>query len=215
MLWILLITTALSRTLKMPATVYVEDPPLKTNLSRVEVVDALEKSAAEWEVLGSTVDFKIVDNRNAADVLVSWTMSSHLPQGTWGYTTTWPGGTDDKAIDSSLVELRSDCDWKDADALDLQSTLTHELGHALGFQHSDVYEDTMYFSLSPGDLSKRSLTSRDRSRVRHAYPRGLFGCGGITRTTLICEDLSCAEMLFDDVQCCDDVFFDLLQPPEY
>ena len=215
MLWILLITTALSRTLKMPATVYIEDPPLKTNLSRVEVVDALEKSAAEWEVLNSTVDFKIVDNRNAADVLVSWTMSSHLPQGTWGYTTIWPNGSDDKAIDSSLVELRSDCDWKAVDALDLQSTLTHELGHALGFHHSDVYEDTMYFSLIPGDLSKRSLTHRDRARVRHAYPRGLFGCGGITRTALICEDLACAEMLFDDDQCYDDVFFDLLQPPAY
>jgi predicted Zn-dependent protease len=213
MLWILFITTALSRTLKMPATVYIEDPPPQTNLSRAEVIRALEKSAAEWEVLNSTVDFKIVDNLMTADVRIIWTATSHLPLRIWGYTAVWPIGEEGKAIDISIIKLRSDCDWKDADALDLQSTLTHELGHALGFQHSDVYEDTMYFSLRPGDLSKRSLTSRDRSRVRHAYPRGLFGCGRITRTTLICEDLSCAEMLFDDVQCCDDVIFEILYTP--
>jgi predicted Zn-dependent protease len=213
MLWILLITTALSRTLKMPATVYIEEPPPRTNLSRAEVLDALEKSTSEWEVLNSTVDFKIVDNLMSADVRIIWTETSHLPLSIWGYTTIWPIGGEGKAIDISIIKLRSDCDWKDADALDLQSTLTHELGHALGFQHSDVYEDTMYFSLRPGDLSKRSLTSRDRSRVRHAYPRGLFGCGGITRTTLICEDLTCEEMLFDDVQCCDDVFFEILYEP--
>jgi hypothetical protein len=213
MLWILFVTTALSRTLKMPATVYVEDPPLKTNLSRAEVVDALEKSTVEWEVLGSTVDFKIVDNRLHVDVLVSWTMTSHLPQGTWGYTTIWPGGGDDKAIDSSLIELRSDWDWKDADALDLQSTLTHELGHALGFQHSGVYEDTMYFSLIPGDLSKRSLTRRERALVRYMYPRSLFSCAGFAKVALACDDLECAEIMFESEQCYDDAIFEILYSP--
>jgi hypothetical protein len=212
MLWILFITTALSRTLKMPATVYIEEPPPLTNLSRAEVLDALEKSTSEWEVISSTVDFKIVDNQKNADILISWTLSYHMPAYAWGYATVWPSSVD-KEIGSALIELRSDCDWKDAEAVDFQSTLTHELGHTLGFSHSDYYDDTMYFSIEPGDTSKRSLTRRERALVRYMYPRSLFSCAGFAKVALACDDLECAEIMFESEQCYDDAIFEILYAP--
>jgi len=212
MLWILFITTALSRTLKMPATVYVEDPPPQTNLSRAEVLDALEKSTSEWEVISSTVDFKIVDNQKNADILISWSLTYNMPTYTWGYAMVWPSNTD-KEIGSALIVLRSDCDWKDTEAVDFQSTLTHELGHTLGFSHSDYYDDTMYFSIGPSDTSKRSLTRRERALVRYMYPRSLFSCAGFAKVALACDDLECAEIMFESEQCYDDAIFEILYTP--
>jgi len=212
MLWILFITTALSRTLKMPATVYVEDPPPQTNLSRAEVLDALEKSTSEWEVISSTVDFKIVDNQKNADILISWSLTYNMPTYTWGYAMVWPSNTD-KEIGSALIVLRSDCDWKDTEAVDFQSTLTHELGHTLGFSHSDYYDDTMYFSIRPSDTSKRSLTRRERALVRYMYPRSLFSCAGFAKVALACDDLECAEIMFESEQCYDDAIFEILYTP--
>jgi hypothetical protein len=212
MLWILFITTALSRTLKMPATVYIEEPPPLTSLSRAEVLDALEKSTSEWEVISSTVDFKIVDSQKNADILISWSLTYNMPAYTWGYTTVWPVG-DDKDIKSVLIVLRADCDWKDAEAVDFQSTLTHELGHALGFPHSDYYDDTMYFSIGPRDTNKRTLTRRERALVRYMYPRSLFSCAGFAKVALACDDLECAEIMFESEQCYDDAIFEILYAP--
>ncbi|MCB9643033.1 MAG: matrixin family metalloprotease [Myxococcales bacterium] len=45
--------------------------------------------------------------------------------------------------------------------IDVQNTITHEAGHALGLDHSEVKEATMYASAPPGETSKRELHSDD------------------------------------------------------
>jgi MYXO-CTERM domain-containing protein len=45
--------------------------------------------------------------------------------------------------------------------IDLQNTITHEAGHALGLDHSDNKSATMYASAPPGETSKRQLHSDD------------------------------------------------------
>lgn len=55
-------------------------------------------------------------------------------------------------------------------AYDLQSVLTHELGHALGLAHSSVPDATMYFSYPGGNTLLRDLDPDDVAAVCDAYP---------------------------------------------
>lgn len=55
------------------------------------------------------------------------------------------------------------------DGVDLASVLTHELGHALGLDHSSNTEATMYHSYSNGETKKRSLHTDDLNGLAYLY----------------------------------------------
>ena len=58
-------------------------------------------------------------------------------------------------------------------AVDVQNTVTHEIGHALGLD--DEYTDpvpTMYGTAAFGDVEKRSLSPDDVAAMCAIYPRG-------------------------------------------
>jgi MYXO-CTERM domain-containing protein len=52
---------------------------------------------------------------------------------------------------------------------DLGNVVTHEIGHMIGFAHSEVADATMYFNAPPGQVSKRSLEDDDKSAVCAVY----------------------------------------------
>ncbi|HYX91169.1 MAG TPA: myxosortase-dependent metalloprotease, MXAN_2677/MXAN_2678 family [Myxococcaceae bacterium] len=56
-------------------------------------------------------------------------------------------------------------------ATDVQNTLTHELGHALGLAHSPSPTSTMFASSNPGEISKRVLDSGSQKFLCDAYPK--------------------------------------------
>ncbi len=56
--------------------------------------------------------------------------------------------------------------WK----IDLQNTLTHEIGHVGGLDHSNVESSTMFFHAAPGESSKRSLDQDDVDGICALYP---------------------------------------------
>jgi hypothetical protein len=53
---------------------------------------------------------------------------------------------------------------------DLQSTLTHEIGHTLGLDHSDVPEATMFPYGGAGETWKRTLAADDEDGLCALYP---------------------------------------------
>lgn len=66
---------------------------------------------------------------------------------------------------------------------DLENTLTHELGHVLGLDHSADTTATMFASAPRADLSKRDLAADDINAICTVYPDGeLSGeCYGVPR----------------------------------
>jgi hypothetical protein len=63
-------------------------------------------------------------------------------------------------------------------ANDVENTITHELGHFLGFAHVADPEATMYGRSDPGDIAKRDLSPDDVRAVCEVYPRGSRTPGG-------------------------------------
>lgn len=62
-------------------------------------------------------------------------------------------------------------------ATDVESTLTHELGHLLGLDHSQRTDSTMFASAERGEISKRVLDSGTRQFVCDVYPKGAASRG--------------------------------------
>ena len=64
-----------------------------------------------------------------------------------------------------------------AGTIDLQETATHELGHALGAQHSSLLLATMWPFVGTEDTLRRALSDDDIAFVSSTYPSGpsLFG----------------------------------------
>jgi hypothetical protein len=64
--------------------------------------------------------------------------------------------------------------------MDLQNTVTHEVGHVLGLAHSSVTGATMNATTAPRETDKRSLAADDIQGVCAIYPppSGGCGCGG-------------------------------------
>ncbi|MBI2943431.1 MAG: matrixin family metalloprotease, partial [Candidatus Wallbacteria bacterium] len=62
--------------------------------------------------------------------------------------------------------------------VDLQSVLTHELGHAFGLDHSSVLAATMFPTATKGESRARTLSEDDRSGLLATYP------ASATRSTL-------------------------------
>lgn len=56
--------------------------------------------------------------------------------------------------------------------VDVRNTLTHEVGHFLGLDHSPIESATMYGQAPLGELSKRDLHPDDRDGVCAIYPVG-------------------------------------------
>lgn len=63
-----------------------------------------------------------------------------------------------------------------SNVVDLQNTLTHEIGHAFGLAHSDVQTATMFPYSGTGDTSLSTLDADDIEAISKIYPRYALTC---------------------------------------
>ncbi len=68
--------------------------------------------------------------------------------------------------------------------VDLRNTLTHEVGHFIGLNHSSVRDSTMFANAPLGEISKRTLSQDDIDAVCTIYPPQADegGCGNCAST---------------------------------
>ncbi|MFW5878805.1 MAG: matrixin family metalloprotease, partial [Myxococcota bacterium] len=86
------------------------------------------------------------------------------------------GSVDSCTLDSDCKPheecLRGECRTSGCVHTDVANTVAHEAGHALGLDHSEYVQATMYPSASLGDTNKRDLHEDDIQGLCDIYPAG-------------------------------------------
>jgi hypothetical protein len=70
--------------------------------------------------------------------------------------------------------------WK----IDIQNTITHELGHVIGLDHTDEMPATMFEHAGPGETNKRTLEEDDTEGLCALYPEAEMTCAAVEPTYL-------------------------------
>ncbi|MDI7267400.1 MAG: FG-GAP-like repeat-containing protein, partial [Myxococcota bacterium] len=87
--------------------------------------------------------------------------------------------------------------------VDIQSVLTHEVGHLFGLDHVSDPTATMYHAYTLGTIDIRSLGEEDLAGCRALYPASCAGCTGDSDCSYgyLCRDGSCVFVCRVNAEC--------------
>lgn len=149
--------------------------------------EALKASLAEWSAptcsamtmkYAGTTDYDIVGFIKEEDPinLVLWHESDWpYPQRPIAYTSVTYDPNTGVIMDADLELNGEDYAFtvdpkSEPFKIDIQNTVTHELGHALGLDHTTDPFSTMYLEAMPGETIKRTLEADDIAGLCALYP---------------------------------------------
>lgn len=159
--------------------------PFRVNPNNLEEIDndsvitAVDSAAIAWSGAsdvylelaraGDTATMGALDEENVIYFNDDWPSSPDL----LALTSSW-SDEEGVIVEFDLAINSKHHDWStDAKegACDLQNTLTHELGHAIGIDHDEAnVEATMFPSSTPGETLKRDLDAGDVEVAAWLYP---------------------------------------------
>lgn len=143
-----------------------------------EVQDAMRAAFSHWEgVDGADVAFVEEAPPDALAVAPDAVNVVYLDP-------SWPFGDSALAMTSAWsdrdghllafdIQVNPTAAWStdgDPAAYDLEAALTHEVGHALGIEHSPRPEATMFATQGPGEAWRRGLHPDDEAAAAFLYP---------------------------------------------
>lgn len=162
-----------------------------------DLIDVVKQSFQTWEdVAGSFVAFEYkgvsykteigtCDNNNCYPdgiSLLIWETNWPYEQEVIGLTTNWYNPDTGQMVSADIEFNLANYRWmiitslnqcspqKDTDVVDIQNIVTHEAGHFIGLDHSDVENSTMFATSPPCETSKRALDEDDIDGVVYLYP---------------------------------------------
>ena len=165
---------------------YVVSNTLSTDLNDADCLAAVQLGYQVWTDISCSY--------------MSWNYGGRTSNTAWGVgdgenvvswrDSGWDDAAEALAITSSIFNFQglSDADIKfngvhhtwalisegtgSAAGVDVASVSAHEVGHALGLDHSDIANSTMWPATGPGDDSARSLAQDDIDAICELYPSG-------------------------------------------
>ena len=159
-----------------------------SQMSLYQVIEVTQKSLSEWyrpeisslepQYGGTTSDDLVgyvINSKNNKNIIVfrdsDWMESSAM----LALTTVTHNNANGDILDAdieinTMVHQFGNCDISGDAVFDFENTLTHELGHAFGLEHSPVRESTMNAYANKGDISLRSLDQDDLDAIATIYP---------------------------------------------
>jgi len=167
--------------------VYVKPlPDYAKNYADNTVYDATEF----WKENLPKKQFYVAENENDADIIIQWVrdfggFNKHI-----GYSYI-------RIIEVGLGDSNCNGTWKEYNSNYITTIMAHEIGHAIGFEHSDNPEDIMYPTINPNlkiygspCVSPQSLERTTETVQSIKQPTSKSGGGCLIATATYGSELS-------------------------
>lgn len=162
---------------------FTVDAKLDTLLNAPGATDAVKSAASTWSAAGIDITTEVGDVSGGNDIITAITEDWPYDDGVMAVTLLTLDVTDHTIMRANIFinaaqnhfhVLAADS-HRGGGFADVQNTVTHEMGHALGLAHVMDHPEAVMFPMAyDGDVDKRTLSSDNLAGVTALYPQGLI-----------------------------------------
>ena len=174
------------------AVYHINQTGLPADEDTQDVYRAIRRSFEEWDSVSCSyfslidggftsedrVGYNSCDSSANTNMVIFRASNWQHPRGALALTSVTYELQDGQIVDADIeinntgIATFSTTDVQGEIEIDVQNTVTHEIGHLVGLDHVQDGEATMYLTAPRGETQKRSLESDDIAGICAIYPAG-------------------------------------------